>query len=492
MTHIITIDQGTTSSRAIIFDATGQQIASAQYEFKQFFPNDGWVEHCPNEILATCLAAVRECLRRASLTTKEITSIGITNQRETVVVWDRFTGEPIYPAIVWQDRRTADLCNALRQKNAETLVKQKTGLLLDPYFSATKIAWILDHVDGARQRAKSGELLAGTIDSWLIWQLTNRRHHRTDATNASRTLLFNIHSNQWDVELCSLMHVPIDLLPEVCDSAFDFGDACIDVFQENPVPITGVAGDQQAALVGQCAFQPGAIKSTYGTGCFVIANTGTEPLNSDHRLLTTIAYRLNGKTYYAIEGSIFIAGAAVQWLRDELCLIKNASETEAILEATPIDHGVLLVPAFTGLGAPHWNADARGALFGLKRNSGKHEIVSATLQSIALQTDDLLNAMRDDGIKVTEFKVDGGMVQNSAFCQLLADFIDQPVYRPNITETTALGAAFLSALGSGVYENLEEVAQHWQLDRCFAPTKKTHIATIKQQWQRCIQAVLDL
>ncbi len=492
MKYILSIDQGTTSTRAIIFDVNGHQVASSQREFKQFYPNDGWVEHCPQEILESCLETTQQCLNQAGLSADSLEAIGITNQRETVLVWDKHTGKPIYPAIVWQDRRTSNRCKDLHAEGCETIVQEKTGLLLDPYFSATKIAWIIDHVDGARKKAESGELIAGTIDSWLIWHLTNGTQHRTDATNASRTSLYNIHANQWDSELCEMFRVPMAMLPEVCDSAFYFGDACVGAFENSPTAITGVAGDQQAALVGQCAFKPGALKSTYGTGCFVLANTGTIALSSKHRLLTTIAYRLNGITHYGIEGSIFIAGAAVQWLRDELNFISDAGDTEAILNSTPLHHGVVVVPAFTGLGAPHWSADSRGAVFGLKRNSGRNEIISATLQSIALQTDDLLQAMNDDGLTITEFKVDGGMTRNGAFCQMLANFIGKPVHVPSNIETTAVGAAYLACLGAGIYDSLDEVSSHWELASLYEPKSDSDIPPIKSQWQRCVKATIEL
>lgn len=492
MTFILTIDQGTTSSRAIIFDQQGRLVGSSQREFEQFFPKDGWVEHCPTEILNSTLDVIRAAISQSNLNLTDLTAIGITNQRETVVVWDRATGEPIYPAIVWQDRRTADRCKQLREEQVEAEVNARTGLLLDPYFSATKIAWILDNVDGARGRAISGELAAGTIDSWLVWHLTRGCSHVTDATNASRTSLFNIHTNRWDDTLCDLFNVPANLLPEVRDSAGHFGDATSEPFNGLAVPITGIAGDQQAALIGQCALSEGAIKSTYGTGCFVIANTGAEPLASKHRLLTTIAYRINGETTYGLEGSIFIAGAAVQWLRDELEIITDATQTQAILEKTEHNHGITVVPAFTGLGAPHWCADARGAIFGLKRNSGRNELITATLESVALQSNDLLEAFRDDGLCVSQFKIDGGMSTNPAFCQLLADITNQTVFVPRNSETTALGAAFLAAVGVGLYKTLDDVSEYWELDSQYEPQTLNDLEQIKKRWTRCVELTKQL
>jgi len=490
MTYLLSIDQGTTSSRAIIFDESGTPIGSSQLEFQQFFPNDGWVEHCPNEILTSCLTAIEGALKKAQLTVSQLSAIGITNQRETVVVWDKSTGEPIYPAIVWQDRRTASLCSTLKTQGLEETVSAKTGLLLDPYFSASKIAWVLDNVEDARERANNGELAAGTIDTWLVWKLSGGASHTTDATNASRTSLFNIHENRWDPELCELFAVPMSILPMVHDSASQFGEACIGVFESNAVQITGVAGDQQAALIGQCAFDEGAIKSTYGTGCFVIANTGTNAVKSEHRLLTTIAYRINNETYYGIEGSIFIAGAGVQWLRDELQIIQQAADSEAILARTPLDHGVTLVPAFTGLGAPYWDADARGALFGMKRNTGRDEIISATLQSVALQTDDLLQALRDDGLNVNTLRIDGGMSANAAFCQLLSDLTSETVVVPSCIETTALGAAYLAAVGAGIYDSLEHARAYWAEAARYTPHNVPEIDNIKQRWKKCISATI--
>ena len=462
---ILSIDQGTTSSRAIVFDATGKRLATAQREFAQHYPRDGWVEHDPEEIWSTTLDVCRKA--SASVDGKAIAAIGITNQRETTIVWDRGTGKPVYPAIVWQDRRTAEHCDRLRAAGHEELVARKTGLLLDPYFSATKLAWILDNVDGAREKAERGELAFGTVDCFLLWRLTAGREHATDATNASRTMLFDIHTQSWDDELLDLFRVPRDLLPEVRDCAAHFGDCDAELFGR-PIPVTGIAGDQQAAAVGQACFSPGMIKSTYGTGCFVLVNTGEAAARSHNRLLTTVCYRLDGKVTYALEGSIFVAGAAVQWLRDGLGLIQSASETEALASSLADNRGVYLVPAFTGLGAPHWDAHARGGLFGITRDTGVAEIVRATLESVCYQTRDLLRAVADDGAtKLSALRVDGGMVANDWLMQFLADIVDLRVERPVVTETTALGAAYLAGVQVGVFDSLDDVTANWQMDRSF-------------------------
>ena len=404
--YILSIDQGTTSSRAMLFDENGHAAFTAQQEFTQHFPRDGWVEHNAEEIWVTTLGVVREALQKAAAEQREIAAIGITNQRETTVVWDRASGEPVYNAIVWQDRRTADFCETLRQQGHEATVTAKTGLLLDPYFSGTKINWILENVKGARARAEKGELAFGTIDSFLIWRLTGGKSHATDATNASRTLLFNIHDQCWDSELLELLSIPESLLPEVLDCAADFGTTSKSLLKAE-IPIAGVAGDQQAALIGQACFEPGMIKSTYGTGCFMMLNTGEQALSSSNKLLTTVGYRLNGKTAYALEGSIFVAGAAVQWLRDGLGIIDSAEQTEAMAASLESNHGVYLVPAFTGLGAPHWDPDARGAIFGITRDTGPAQLVRATLESVCYQTFDLLEAKRRDGLTPTRLRVDG-------------------------------------------------------------------------------------
>ena len=464
--YILAIDQGTTSSRAIVFDQDSQIVGVGQQEFQQYFPEDGWVEHDPEEIWQSVLQVVGQALGSADLRADQIGAIGITNQRETTVVWDRVTGAPVYPAIVWQDRRTNALCQSLRAAGHEALVREKTGLLLDPYFSATKVRWILDHVADGQSRAEAGELCFGTIDSFLLWRLTAGQVHRTDATNAARTLLFNILTQDWDDDILALLKIPRKMLPEVLDCSAHFGITRIPEIAAE-IPIAGIAGDQQAALVGQCCFKVGMMKSTYGTGCFMILNTGSEPVRSEHQLLTTVAYRLNGVVCYGLEGSIFIAGASVQWLRDALKVIDHASETEAIAGGNPDSHGVYVVPAFTGLGAPHWDADARGGIFGLTRDSGVADIVTATLQSVSYQSQDLLNAMASDGVAPTVVRVDGGMIENDWMAQNLADQLGIEIHRPAVTETTALGAAYLAGLAIGVYPSLDALTERWQLARCF-------------------------
>jgi glycerol kinase len=466
--YILSIDQGTTSSRAMLFDENGRAAFTAQREFSQHFPRDGWVEHNAEEIWTTTLTVVREAIDRAKADGRDIAAIGITNQRETTVVRDRASGEPIYHAIVWQDRRTAEYCESLRDQGLEAMVSAKTGLLLDPYFSGTKVNWILDNVDGARERAQNGELAFGTIDCFLIWRLTGGKLHATDATNASRTLMFNIHQQQWDPELLDMLSIPPSLLPEVRDCAADYGSTS-KALLDAEIPIAGVAGDQQAALIGQACFEPGMIKSTYGTGCFMVLNTGEQALTSNNKLLTTVGYRLNGKTTYALEGSIFVAGAAVQWLRDGIGIIDSAHETEALAESLESNKGVYLVPAFTGLGAPHWDPDARGAIFGITRDTGVAELVRATLESVCFQTFDLLEAKRRDGLEPTRLRVDGGMVQNNWLCGFLADLLDIVVERPVETETTALGAAYLAGLQVGLFTSLEDIAERWQAEREFDP-----------------------
>ncbi len=469
--HVLAIDQGTTSSRSIVFDGEMRVLAKAQKEFVQIYPASGWVEHDPEDIWDTTLSTMRGALEACKLTARDIAAIGITNQRETVVVWDRATGKPIHNAIVWQDRRTASICDKLRKAGKEPLVRRRTGLLLDPYFSGTKIAWILDKVKGARKRAEKGELLAGTIDTFLIWRLTGGRVHATDATNASRTLLFNISTNHWDDELLDILRVPRQLLAEVKDCAADFGVTDKSLLGAE-IPILGVAGDQQAATIGQACFEPGMMKSTYGTGCFALLNTGTQRVTSRNRLLTTIAYRLDGKTTYALEGSIFIAGAAVQWLRDSLKVIARSEHSGALAAKADETQDVYLVPAFVGLGAPHWDAAARGAMFGLTRNSGPAEFARAALESVAYQTFDLLTAMRKDwkgGGGKTVLRVDGGMVASDWTMQRLADILDAPVDRPEILETTALGAAWLAGSFAGVWPTEKAFAKRWALDRQFRP-----------------------
>jgi len=486
-TFILAIDQGTTSSRAILFDRQGQVAAVAQQEFTQHFPHDGWIEHNPEDIWETVVATCRDVMRNADITADQIAGIGITNQRETTLLWDRTTGKPLYNAIVWQDRRTSDLCQALRDKGHTDVVQAKTGLLIDPYFSATKLAWMLENVPDARARAEAGELAFGTVDSFLIWRLTGGQRHVTDATNASRTALFNIHTQEWDEELLTLFNIPANLLPEVKDSSDDFGTTEAH-WLGAALPIAGVAGDQQAALVGQACFQPGMGKSTYGTGCFMIVNTGETPSLSRNRLLTTIGYRLNGKPTYAMEGSIFVAGATVQWLRDGLNLFADASETEALAQETRSGHSVYLVPAFTGLGAPHWDPKARGAIFGLTRDTGIAEIVAAGLQAVCYQTRDLQHCMNDDmEAPPGTLRVDGGMVKNSWVMQFLADMLGVQVDRPTILETTALGAAYLAGLRLGWYQTLEEIEQLWRCEKSFMPAMEE--ATREQLYQGWLDAV---
>ncbi|MBU0781231.1 glycerol kinase GlpK [Loktanella salsilacus] len=491
MTHILAIDQGTTSSRAIIFDADMAPIASAQEEFDQHFPQSGWVEHDPSDLWASTAATCRAAIEKAGLGVDAITAIGITNQRETTLVWDRATGQPIHNAIVWQDRRTADTCRDLAEH--ADLVTAKTGLLLDPYFSATKVKWILDHVDGARDRAKAGELAFGTVDSWLIWKLTAGAVHATDATNACRTMLYDIHKGRWSSTICDLLDIPMEMLPEVKDCAADFGTTRPDLFGR-AIPIMGVAGDQQAATLGQACFKPGMMKSTYGTGCFALLNTGDTPVASTSRLLTTIAYQLDGKPTYALEGSIFIAGAVVQWLRDGLKMIREAKETQPLAEASDPGQPVILVPAFTGLGAPYWNADCRGAIYGLSRNSGPAELARAALESVGYQTRDLLDAMRADwagDAGDASLRVDGGMSASDYAMQFLADIIDAPVDRPKVQETTALGAAWLAGHRAGLYPDQAGFAEKWALDRTFTPAMAPEDRAAKyHQWTRAVQATL--
>jgi glycerol kinase len=472
MTHILAIDQGTTSTRAIVFDGSMRVVATAQQEFPQYFPRSGWVEHNPSEIWASVVATCRDVLAKSGLTASNIAAIGITNQRETVVVWDKVTGAPLHNAIVWQDRRTSEVCATLRAEGLEAEVTEKTGLLLDPYFSATKLGWILDSVEGSRAKAARGEVLFGTIDSFLIWKLTGGASHVTDATNAARTMLYNIKSGAWDAAICDRLGIPMAMLPEVRDCAAAFGSTTPDLFGA-ALPITGVAGDQQAATIGQACFAPGMLKSTYGTGCFALLNTGSTPVRSQNRLLTTIAYQFGGKPTYAIEGSIFIAGAVVQWLRDGMGLIGHASETQALAERADPGQEIYLVPAFTGFGAPHWDPDARGAIFGLTRNTGPAELARAALESVGFQTADLLEAMHADWADgaggASVLRVDGGMSASDWTLQFLADIIGAEVDRPAVLETTALGAAWLAGMQAGVYPDQAGFAARWALDRRFSP-----------------------
>jgi len=487
---LLAIDQGTTSSRAILFDPTGRPLNSAQQEFGQIFPDDGWVEHDPEQIWQSSLQVAHRMVDYARAEAQTIAGIGITNQRETTVVWDRKTGRPLYNAIVWQDRRTAGYCADLKHQGHEAMVREKTGLLLDPYFSATKINWTLRQVDGARTLAERGQLAFGTTDSFLIWRLTGGRVHATDATNASRTLLFNIHQQCWDQELLQLFDIPESMLPEVKNSADNFGTTDPAVLGQQ-IPISGVAGDQQSAAIGQACLTPGMAKSTYGTGCFALMNTGTKAVTSQHKLLTTVAYRLKGATYYALEGSIFVAGAAVQWLRDGLKIIQSAAETEALAASLDSNKGVYLVPAFTGLGVPYWAPDTRGALTGLTRDSGRAEIVRATLEAVCYQTRDLIDAMQADGADFTTLRVDGGMVNNHWLMQFLADIIQVPVEVPVVTETTALGAAFLAGLQQGLVLSTSSISDHWQCQHRYVP----HMAAAQRQqllngWDQAVTRVL--
>ncbi|MCB1970102.1 MAG: glycerol kinase GlpK [Geminicoccaceae bacterium] len=476
--YVLAIDQGTTSSRAIIFDRTGTAVATAQRELQQYYPADGWVEHDPeqiwNDVVLVCRDALDKAGQAAGLTPADIASIGITNQRETTVVWDRDTGIPVYRAIVWQDRRTAPVCRKLVEEGYVETVRERTGLVVDAYFSATKVAWILDNVDGARARAERGELAFGTIDCFLLWRLTGGREHATDATNAARTMIFDISRHKWDDDLLRALNIPRSMLPEVRDNSCAFGTTDAALFGA-PMSINGMAGDQQAATVGQACFKPGMLKSTYGTGCFALLNTGDRLVASRNRLLSTIAYRLDGKTTYAIEGSIFVAGAAVQWIRDGLKVVNQAHETEAIARSVESSAGVYVVPAFTGLGAPWWDPDARGAILGLTRDSSLEHIVRATLESVSYQTADLIDAMSDDveaadaGSLPATLRVDGGMVANDWVCQSLADILATPVDRPQVIETTVLGAAYLAGLDVGLYSGLDAIAAAWRLERRFEP-----------------------
>ena len=479
---IISIDQGTTSSRAVVFSDKGELIGFEQLEFKQFFPNDGWVEHDPEEIWLSVVEVLNLSIKRFNLSASDIASIGITNQRETVVIWDKKTGKPIYNAIVWQDRRTSDFCDSL--KDSQDFVQQKTGLTMDPYFSASKVNWILGQVNGARRRAEKGELLFGTIDSFLIWKLTEGRDHKTDVSNASRTMLYNIETNQWDEELLSLFEVPSNLLPIVCDNAYDFGYTEL---LGGKINIGGVAGDQQSALIGQCCFEEGEVKSTYGTGCFMMINTGNEIIKSNNKLLSTIAYRLEGKTTYALEGSIFVAGSAIQWLRDGLNFFEDASESEDLALQAKDNSRILVVPALTGLGAPYWDAEARGAIFGITRDTGIPEITKAVLESVVYQTKDLLEAMKNDNASFNSLKIDGGMVANNWFSQELSNVLGVKVYRPKLIETTSLGAAYLAGLNSGIFDSLSSLKENWSIDREFKPQKSSNGYS---KWKQAVKKVL--
>ena len=492
MSHVLAIDQGTTSSRAILFDKAMRVTAVAQEEFPQHFPASGWVEHDPSDLWSSVAATTRAVIEKARIDARKIAAIGITNQRETTLVWDRKTGEPIHRAIVWQDRRTSEMCQRLKAEGHEKMIAERTGLLLDPYFSGTKLAWLLDNVEGARARAEAGGLLVGTVDCFLIWKLTGGKVHATDATNAARTLIYNIRKGRWDSDILKILKIPEVMLPEVRDCAADFGTTRADLFGRE-IPICGVAGDQQAATIGQACFAPGMMKSTYGTGCFALLNTGAEPVASKSRLLTTIAYQFGGKPTYALEGSIFIAGAVVQWLRDALKVIRSAGETQALAEAADPTQEVVLVPAFVGLGAPYWNADCRGAVYGLTRNSGPAEFAKAALESVGFQTRDLLEAMRADWGADAEgvLRVDGGMTASDWAMQFLSDIIGAPVDRPRVLETTALGAAWLAGSRVGVYPDADGFARAWALDRRFEPGMAEATRQAKYaRWKRAVAATL--
>lgn len=494
MPFVMAIDQGTTSSRAILFRSDISIAASAQQEFPQHFPASGWVEHEPEDIWATTIATCRAAMDKAGATAADIAAIGITNQRETVVVWDAVSGQAIHRAIVWQDRRTAEFCTRLKAEGLEPMVSAKTGLIIDPYFSGTKVAWLLDNVPGARARAERGELKFGTVDCYLLWRLTGGKVHATDATNASRTLLFNIHDGAWDDELLKLLGVPRSMLPEVKDSSAHFGDSVPELFGGS-ITIRGIAGDQQAATIGQACFTPGMIKSTYGTGCFALLNTGATPVKSNNKLLTTVAYQLDGKRIYALEGSIFVAGSAVQWLRDGLGVIKHASETGPLADKSDSAQSVYLVPAFVGMGAPYWNPRVRGALFGLTRNTGPAELAHAALESVCYQTFDLWAAMRADwpdaDAATTVLRVDGGMTASDWTMQRLADLLDAPVDRPVIQETTALGAAYLAGLSAGVFPEPQKFADNWRLDHRFRPAMSAATRERKLAgWARAVRGLL--
>jgi glycerol kinase len=485
--YLLAIDQGTTSSRAIIFSKTGTVVSQHQIDLKQFFPHPGWVEQDPNEIFENTILCCREVLKKSALSPNKIIAAGISNQRETTIIWDRKTGRPIYPAIVWQDRRTSELCKKLSTEKISEKLQEKTGLLLDPYFSATKIMWLLNEIPGAREKAEQGELAFGTVDCFLLWKLTSGKVHATDATNAARTMLYNIQTQQWDDEILNAFNIPKKLLPEVKDSSASFGKISKEILGEE-IAITGIAGDQQAATVGQACFESGMVKSTYGTGCFLLMNTGKDIHFSKHKLVTTIAYRLNGECTYGLEGSIFSAGTTIKWLRDTLKIIKTSEETEKLARSTTDNEGVYLVPAFTGLGAPHWNPDARAAIFGLTRNSSVAHIARAALEAVCYQTRDLLSLM---GNHITSLRVDGGMSANNWMLQFLADLLHVEVQRPRCIETSALGAAYLAGLHAGVYQSLDEISSLWQMQKSFKPTlEKTMSEAVYHGWQNAISRIL--
>jgi glycerol kinase len=487
--YILALDQGTTSSRAIVFDKNGNIISVAQKEFRQIFPQPGWVEHDPEEIWSTQLGVAAEAITKAGLTAEHIHAIGITNQRETTVVWERSTGKPIYNAIVWQDRRTADFCDELKRKNLHILIQKRTGLVVDAYFSATKIKWILDNVEGARAKAEKGELCFGTVDTWLLWNLTKGQVHATDVSNASRTMLMNLETLQWDGELQKIFDVPGNMLPQIRSSSEIYGTTQ-NILTAKNIPIAGIAGDQQSALFGQLCTQPGMVKNTYGTGCFMLMNTGEKLIHSHNNLLTTVAWKINGKTEYALEGSVFIAGAVVQWLRDGLKIIRNSSEVEALAATVKDSEGVYIVPAFAGLGAPYWNQHARGTMVGLTRGTTAAHIAKASLDSIAYQTTDVLKAMEADaGIEIKELRVDGGATVNNTLMQFQSDVLNTIVVRPKVTETTALGAAYLAGLATGYWNSIDELQQQWQVDRKFESSMNDETRTaLYNRWLKAVKA----
>ncbi|MCZ2260792.1 glycerol kinase GlpK [Sporosarcina sp. G11-34] len=490
--YILALDQGTTSSRAILFDKEGEIFHSAQREFKQYFPHSGWVEHNPHEIWSSILAVMAEVLSEKNITAKHIAGIGITNQRETTVVWDKTTGLPVYNAIVWQSRQTAEICEELRESGYNDLFRDKTGLLIDAYFSGTKVKWILDNVEGAREKADRGDLLFGTIDTWLIWKLSGGKEHVTDYSNASRTLMYNIYNLEWDQELLDILGVPASMLPEVKSSSEIYGYTDEVHFFGQATPIAGIAGDQQAALFGQACFESGMVKNTYGTGCFMLMNTGEKAVKSDNGLLTTIAWGIDGKVEYALEGSIFVAGSSIQWLRDGLRMLRTSAESEGYAEKVASTEGVYVVPAFVGLGTPYWDSDVMGAVFGLTRGTEKEHFIRATLESLAYQTKDVLDAMESDsGITLKKLRVDGGAVENNFLMQFQSDLLNVPVERPVINETTALGAAYLAGLAVGFWKDRSEIASHWHLDRAFEPDmEQSEREKLYTGWQKAVNAAI--
>ena len=487
--YILSFDQGTTSSRAIVFNKNGDIVSMAQKEFTQIYPNAGWVEHDAREIWSTQVSVATEAILKANLKAENVAAIGITNQRETTVVWDKLTGEPIYHAIVWQDRRTAAYCDSIKEAGHDLMIKEKTGLVVDAYFSATKVRWMLENVAGAREKASKGELLFGTIDSWLIWNLTGGKVHVTDVTNASRTMLYNIHTLSWDKDLLDLFGIPENMLPEVKSSSEVYGETAGAIFAVK-IPIAGIAGDQQAALFGQMCTQTGMVKNTYGTGCFMLMNIGEKPILSKHNLVTTIACQIDDKVQYALEGSIFIAGAVVQWLRDELKIISSSAEIEALASKVPDSGGIYMIPAFAGLGAPHWNQYARGTIFGITRGTNNSHISRASLESIAYQTMEVLKAMEADaGVTIKELRVDGGATSNNLLMQFQADVLGVNVIRPKVTEVTAIGAAYLAGLAIGFWDSLEEIQLQWKRDKCFEPEPNENLETMIKGWNKAVKAV---